>query len=456
MATTPPPPQRIPSPSTPRHGPGFDSFEPYTTRHSLRIARQRMSRARCTPPPFDSPESGSTLNASPKQKMQSPVSSQGSPRRSARIERSTRHDAFNSLHSEDTSVQASLPSSSSNMSAALNQQTSSQRSMLPTPMETPQKKTVPHPGHVARNLFPSHSQNAKARLHNTSKPRKGNKFTSFSLESFHADLDSSNQDGIVIFTDSRDRVPEVNPSEDNPFVTKPPEMEPGSPEQRSGRRRAHGRSGQRDEEVEEALRREDGMLYVFRGKKTFRKFKPDSDEEDDGTDLGLLADRPDLLEGATIPRTRPLTRSSVKPRVLFPNAAQRAAAAATAAAAAAQSSRSSDSNTEYHEVSSAVVQDSTRTRQSHTDRQPITPPVRTSVATPPSPAASARALRSQARKTEVEVEASPCGRITKEEKRNSPFDGWRRTKPQASDSRKRTSVAMSPASGEPDVKKARN
>lgn len=113
--------------------------------------------------------------------------------------------------------------------------------MLPTPAKTPRKKPVDNAGSTARVLFPQPGQ------------KKKKKQTGFSLDSFSDD--PSQGDSIQIYTDSRDRIPEVDESEENPFYQKPStstKPRPSRPMTRS-----------RDKEVNEALKREDGMVYVL-------------------------------------------------------------------------------------------------------------------------------------------------------------------------------------------------
>ncbi|KAK5673676.1 hypothetical protein LTS12_029805, partial [Elasticomyces elasticus] len=191
--------------------------------------------------------------------------------------------------------------------------------MLPTPAKTPKKKAVGDMDTTARALFPPAS----------GRPKK-NKHTGFSLDSFNDDS-TPGQTSIQIYTDCRDRIPEVDESEENLFYKPKAEavQTPKNTTTRAPRKPKAGESKQekrlkRDREIDDAVKRDDGMVYVFRGKKMFRKFndpiESDGEEEDDD-DLGLLAARPDLLE-TSVSDVRPLTRSSIKPRVLFPSAAK--------------------------------------------------------------------------------------------------------------------------------------
>jgi hypothetical protein len=114
--------------------------------------------------------------------------------------------------------------------------------MLPTPAKTPRKKPVDNVDSTARVLFPPLSGQKKKR-----------KQTGFSLDSFTED--PSQGESIQIYTDSRDRIPEVDESEANPFYNKPS----ANTSARSCRRKTRSR----DKEVDEALNRDDGMVYVL-------------------------------------------------------------------------------------------------------------------------------------------------------------------------------------------------
>ncbi len=195
---------------------------------------------------------------------------------------------------------------------------------------------------------------------------------------------------------------------------------------------------------------ESQLISLSRGRKTFRKFKPET-EDDDPTDLGLLASRPDLFDGSTIPRVRPLTRSSIKPRLLFPNAAQLAARESTADALSKR-----DTINKQDAIPEEVAAEPSNAGAINLEYPPVTPPSRTIVSTPSSPRVTGRSLRSQIKKIESESEVTPSGPDAKAEKRISPFDGWLRTKSQSTPSKtkKRYGVSVESISG-PVVKKPR-
>ncbi|KAL4754090.1 hypothetical protein BDW72DRAFT_167349 [Aspergillus terricola var. indicus] len=429
MATTPPPAPFLRIPPTPRHGNGYDQYEPYSTRHSARLATQRASaESRTTPPPsFPITQGRGTSRSTKKQKTAeteslSPPGSPMSPRkkmsgRSVATEFDD-EDPFN-----DAKPAHAHPSRLF--------RTTMTEGMLPTPAKTPRKKPVDNAGSTARVLFPQPGQ------------KKKKKQTGFSLDSFSDD--PSQGDSIQIYTDSRDRIPEVDESEENPFYQKPPtstKPRPSKPKTRS-----------RDKEVDEALKREDGMVYVFRGKKMFRKFSDDvfgsDDEEGDDDDLGLLASRPDLLDSAILENTRPLTRSSIKPRVLFPSAREHVAGENDEEEEAA-------TDIEDHVLDHAeAADDLDLIADVHPEQRLVTPSPKSNVSTPSSPGISARSLRSRS-KRELGTRRTPTASETK--KKPSPFDGWLRKKqtpPVVAAKTKKRDAETAGGAGGPASKKTR-
>lgn len=138
--------------------------------------------------------------------------------------------------------------------------------MLPTPVKTPQKNRLAKPTMAARALFQDHPS---ATLQS---PRKNSKrrHNGFSLESFSED--ASFQDPIQIHVDSRDQLPEVDTSTDNPFYTAPSsesKKRAAPPRQKmagaSKRRKVSTEQEKRplDPQVEEAIDKDEGMVYVL-------------------------------------------------------------------------------------------------------------------------------------------------------------------------------------------------
>jgi len=134
-------------------------------------------------------------------------------------------------------------------------------SMLPTPAKTPRKKVVqPTVTSTARVLFPSRPGNVDDAMPTPTKHgRRVKKNGGFSLGSF---ADDASSDGKVeIFTDSKDKIPEIDESPDNPFYVKPGSEH--SATKNGHKRRKVSSLPHHDEGVQEMLKRGDGMVYVL-------------------------------------------------------------------------------------------------------------------------------------------------------------------------------------------------
>jgi len=309
--------------------------------------------------------------------------------------------------------------------------------MLPTPAKTPKKRlseSAASISAIARNLFPVPARSVDDVM--PSPRRNGRKkYTGFTLDSFTAEDEET---PIQIFTDSQDRVPEVDLSKDNPFYVDGSSIPP-EPVKRSKRRKINV-PGEGEQTVEEAERREDGLVYVLlvpvsvylcfanfttysRGKKIFRKFA-DEDEstpqpignEDDELDAELDKTVPAHLRG-------PLTRSSIKPRLLFPSQKQFSQNAED------EEEAITDIEEQSHEVSTPVE---------HTDSPILTP--KAPKFAPASPPTTARATRAS-KKADREISPVPIPSMVDEDQGStsaragrarggkvSPFDSWQRTK----------------------------
>ncbi|OKL63154.1 hypothetical protein UA08_01609 [Talaromyces atroroseus] len=292
MAATPPP-APLREPRAPRHGAGYDSFDPYPTRHSARLATQQSADSHSTPPP-----------PSPRKSLRQNLDTLSPPRTLSPRKKTARAKPRLDLDSSDLSDGAG--SSLHRHSVAQSHST-----LLPTPMKTPRnKRSHTDFSSAARSLFPAASSNSK-----TSKKPSG-----YSLGSFQEDI-VDNHNSIEIYTDSRDRIPVLNESVDNPFLGNSEARMPVNKNKTEAKRRERvSRIAASDIDPKEAVKRDDGMLYTFRGKKVFRKFEEKhSDDEGENTDdeLGFFAIRPDLLDSSVNLHVPRLTRSAIKGRRLF-------------------------------------------------------------------------------------------------------------------------------------------
>ncbi|KAI9792809.1 MAG: hypothetical protein M1816_001541 [Peltula sp. TS41687] len=294
MATTPPPvsPSAIHTPPTPKHGAKLDSWEPYSVRRSTRSLTRKSKDN-------NNKQDSSSLAFSP------PSSTESSPTTSST--RMQVDEMIITTKQTGRSVSTEAMKGTSTGLLRVDDDTATMgptTTMLPTPAKTPRKRPQ-EPAHAlrstARVLFP-------ARDEITGKRRGGRRLDD-SMNGANGD------DPIEIYTDSKDRIPTLDISEDNPF------WDHGNQEggQSTGLNGGVKRKATvaKNEEIEKAVkRRDDGIVYVFRGKKIFRKFDEEEDEEDNGS-----VEAGDILNGHA--RTRPFTRSSIAPRLLFPTEEQR-------------------------------------------------------------------------------------------------------------------------------------
>ncbi|KAJ5158486.1 uncharacterized protein N7500_008137 [Penicillium coprophilum] len=299
MASTPPPPSptELRVPRAPRHGAKHDNYEPYPTRYSARLAGQRASRSsQTTPPPSLSNTSAKAGTSKRNFSPSSPGTAKPSPKKPARSHRTaaSRISPFDLEHSR--------PRTSSHHTSQ-----SSAEQALPTPAKTPSKKKITSSdSSTSRSLFPSTST-PKRRKMDTPKHSTADAPAIFVDEPLigHTIQAAEQKLGISIHEDSRDRIPVVGPLSTDSFISKPA--------------RAVGRPATRS-----TTSVTDGAYFVHRGKKIFKRFDDMEDEGEDEDDLGLFANRPDLLaENPDILKSvKPLRRGDIKPRLLFPTAVQ--------------------------------------------------------------------------------------------------------------------------------------
>ncbi|KAF3007472.1 hypothetical protein E8E13_004784 [Curvularia kusanoi] len=311
MNRTPSPARRVHTPPAPLHG---DNWEPFSPRRSSRVAAQRglhleqtdgartpRTRRDVTP----TASSRKTITRVANFALSPPSSPTSSPKH--RTPHSTRRALFSAAPTLDSDSDQPPPTSGRRFLASM------APGMLPTPAKTPRKRTLHSEDSLkptARVLF--HSRPATI---DEVTPRKARKFTknAFSLNSFEENGESSEK--IEIYTDSKERIPTADEDdEENPFVIKKSKAKGKAKAKAASQRR---KKDARTEEMEEAVDREEGMVYIFRGKKVFRKFHDEhpSDtftEEDDASGDDLQ-----LLRAAGSAARRPLTRSSIKPKLLF-------------------------------------------------------------------------------------------------------------------------------------------
>jgi hypothetical protein len=272
MAATPPLQihSSVRTPPTPRHGPTYDNVDPIQPRYATRASQRRASReslsaadgAKATPRGHRSPPLAGLSRPSSRSSTPSTThlhSPQNSPRR-----KSTRRVQITSPPSPGLSSPGPTPIPSSKpQSTSLSSTTVMADGMLPTPVKTPRKKNVPSMNAAARALFQDQPVLGEEVAANSRRARKGRRYNGFTLERFTAGEDAPAS--IQIFTDSRDNVPQLDTTEENPFTDHPTKPE-GSSSRRvvgtSKRRKMTG--GQHtDPHVQQAVDNDEGMIYVL-------------------------------------------------------------------------------------------------------------------------------------------------------------------------------------------------
>lgn len=277
MATTPPPPTNLRTPPTPRHGAGYDGYDPYVTRHSSRIASRRAAAKSHSTPPPSSPthlqaRADVAAEGSWEQKpsatgaLSPPSSTQNSPRRKPGNRVKVAPDNSQSISNErHIPSRTNIHSTHNKNTITHNNSASMADETLPTPAKTPRKKMIPDSNLAPRVLFKPSS--VPENTHNQKNVKKGKKFSAFSLESFNDNAGAETGNDLQIFTDSRDRIPELDESEDNPFYQKPgaaKNSETKSDTRTTKRRKVESNgNNKRDKDIQEAIHRDDGMYYVL-------------------------------------------------------------------------------------------------------------------------------------------------------------------------------------------------
>ncbi len=92
------------------------------------------------------------------------------------------------------------------------------------------------------------------------KNRGRKRYTGYSLDSFEAQEEDM---PIPIYTDSHDRVPEVDMSQENPFYGESTATKSEPSKTRASKRRKITVPGEGEQTIEDLEQREDGMLYTL-------------------------------------------------------------------------------------------------------------------------------------------------------------------------------------------------
>jgi hypothetical protein len=157
-----------------------------------------------------------------------------------------------------------MPRTKAHLQAIASSSTTFSDGMLPTPVKTPKKKVAPATNKTARVLFQDNSTIADFEP-SPKRNRKSKRYNGYSLERFSAEDDQS-RGQIQIYTDSRDRIPQVDGSQSNPFVDHGVNGETSTSRKIAGtskRRRVSGEQKKVDPQVAAAIEDDEGMVYVL-------------------------------------------------------------------------------------------------------------------------------------------------------------------------------------------------
>lgn len=162
------------------------------------------------------------------------------------------------------------------------------------------------------------------------------------------------------------------------------------------------------------------MRNLSRGKKIYRKFADDLEPEDPVWDDA---------DTETSPRLRPLTRSSIKPRLLFPTSTQHNERSLA-------NKEDEEAITDIEELPPLPNDSEMTDLAPETEDEPLVTPVKASFVSPATPPATGHATRSATKRANLQSSSPPVPETAdtakflehQQIKKLSPFDGWQRTK----------------------------
>lgn len=277
--TATPPLQILSSPATPPsplHGAKYDRSSLFPPRRSTRAATRTTSRSQQTTPDPPRRSSRAEQAATPRSPKSKSKTHTAAGLQSPEVTPKTRGLRRVQIMSPPSPNPPSLSSSSrhpppTKTNTHLQPQSSATTTivdgMLPTPVKTPKKKAVNASATTtARALFqePQMAAQATPGQPSSRRSRKPQRFNGFSLERV-SEQDDADRDQIQIFTDSRDRVPQVDHSLTNPFVERKRDREstPPSTAVRTSKRRKVSAVTRIDPQVTDAIDKDEGMVYVL-------------------------------------------------------------------------------------------------------------------------------------------------------------------------------------------------
>ncbi|RKF82346.1 hypothetical protein GcC1_015009 [Golovinomyces cichoracearum] len=329
LSPSTPPPSTIHTPDTPQYG-FYDNYQPYSPRRSNRLAQrhQHLQKVALSSQSFSdnfhsNRNSSNTAKAVPFKIATNHLCSQAVSKLHYPI------DICSERNGKEIFTQPSDSASEKavqylEISARANVTDNDQRSsstirkigMLPTPSKTPKKKpqkTSKSVTSIARNLFPVQAEAAfGSSLISDKKANSKDKLIQDKTST------TGKSRTMKIFTDSHDRIPEIDSCPNNPFYTNFKSAQHDATKRTCKRRRVMI-PGEGLKSVEDIQGRKDGLLYVLQVWKKFSEnVEADMDAPEDSLRNRLLID--EFLEPSL---DQILTRSPMKPRLLFPQTRKR-------------------------------------------------------------------------------------------------------------------------------------
>ena len=216
----------------------LDDYEPYSPRRTTRTSTQRVHWSKHTISTQAVSPPASTLDASP--------------------------EPAPSVSADGDTIMSGLgsPTFSPSQADGSHVEHDAAAMMLPTPAKTPRKTiewSAPALRPTARLLFANRMDHDEDLMPSPRK-RRARAHMDMSLDDFGVDPVSTG-DPIEIYTDSKERIPEIDPDEDNPFyVKKKDSSAEGAQTTEAAPKSPHKIV---NPELAKALKREDGMVFVL-------------------------------------------------------------------------------------------------------------------------------------------------------------------------------------------------
>jgi hypothetical protein len=262
MDRTPSPPRRVRTPPAPLHGPRYDNYEPFSPRRSSRVAAQHGAHLHphddltTSPPRRRIVRDVTPTSSRPKSINRtahfalSPPASPTSPAK-ARSPRSTRR-AQHDTAALDSDSEPFAPTPARRLLSTM-----APHGMLPTPAKTPRKRALHTEESLrptARVLFANRPSTVDDAMPT---PRRAHKSmrSVLDMDSFGEQMSTATPK-IGVYVDSKERVPEREDAESNPFLTR----------RGKGKARAVPRKERKVDEktrqIFEAAARDEGIVYT--------------------------------------------------------------------------------------------------------------------------------------------------------------------------------------------------